>query len=288
MRQPTDVDLEWLQSLFPTLTGLEPLGAGGQKQVFSAKHPTEGDVVLKFLKPPVDLEAIRREIEAVSKIESERIPRILGVGEITTPMGPCVWFRETRILGQTLRSRLGSGPLDLPSILHFGLQMLRCLAAAERARIVHRDVKPDNVIIDPNGDYWLLDFGIARHLDLNSLTDSGDVRGKCTPDYAPPEQFRNLKTEIDARCDLFALGVTIVECAAGVNPFRFGARDALETCVRVETMRLSPLPDSFPLEFRELVAAMTQKRRVHRPQTAQQALGWMEEIYGNQSWHPGS
>ncbi|MFX8601132.1 serine/threonine protein kinase, partial [Acinetobacter baumannii] len=74
-------------------------------------------------------------------------------------------------------------------------------------------------MIDLNGDFWLLDFGIARHLAMSSLTADFRTFGKFTPGYAPIEQWRNLKSEIDSRSDMFALGVTIIEASTGVNPF---------------------------------------------------------------------
>jgi len=98
-------------------------------------------------------------------------------------------------------------------VLKLGLQVMEALERAERSQIVHRDVKPENIMQDSAGGFWLLDFGIARHLDLSSLTASGLPYRKMTLGYAPPEQCRNFKREIDSRADLFALGVTMHECA---------------------------------------------------------------------------
>jgi eukaryotic-like serine/threonine-protein kinase len=158
--------------------------------------------------------------------------------------------------------------------------VLEALAAAEAVRIVHRDVKPDNIISDPGGSFWLLDFGVARHPDLRSLTPTGLPFGKGTLGYCPPEQFRNIKPAIDGRADLFGLGVTLYECASGSNPFRAGARNDLEVLKRVERMALLPLRLSFGAgnEFRDLVDSMTQKRRDQRPASAAEALQWIQEI----------
>jgi eukaryotic-like serine/threonine-protein kinase len=86
-----------------------------------------------------------------------------------------------------------------------------------------------------------IDFDIARHLRLESLTATAAAFGQFTWGYAPPEQCRNIKAQIDARSDLFALGVTLYECATGSNPFRKGARDPLEILSRIEGMPLPPL-----------------------------------------------
>jgi eukaryotic-like serine/threonine-protein kinase len=147
---------------------------------------------------------------------------------------------------------------------------------------VHRDVKPENIMQDSAGDFWLLDFGIARHLDLSSLTASGLPYGKMTLGYAPPEQCRNFKREIDSRADLFALGVTMHECATGKNGFLDPPpRDHLELLRRVERFALPPLalPIAAKESCRDLVATMTQKNRVHRPRTVREAMLWLQEIY---------
>ncbi len=276
----TTIDMVWLQKQFPQLAKLTPLSVGGQKLVFSAIHQVDGEVVLKLLRPPQNHEATRREILAVSHVNSNRVPQILEVGTITTNVGDCFWFREQRIAGHTVRELLANGPLSIPDFLNLGLHTLESLLAAEQVGIVHRDVKPENIIRDVSGDFWLLDFGIARHLDLDSLTATALSFGRFTPGYAPPEQFRNIKPEIDSRCDLFALGVTLFECATGRNPFIEGTRDSMEQVTRVENMALPQLNLSFTgaREFADLVASMTQKRRSHRPSTVREAYDWMKEI----------
>jgi serine/threonine-protein kinase len=90
-----------------------------------------------------------------------------------------------------------------------GILRRREVVAAEAVSIVHRDVKPANIIVDPQGEFWLIDFGVARHLDLDSLTATAAPGGCGTIGYAPAEQCRNDKPDIDARADLFALGVTL-------------------------------------------------------------------------------
>lgn len=175
---------------------------------------------------------------------------------------------------------LQAGPLNTTRLLRLGLHTLDALSKAEAEQIVHRDVKPQNIMLDAAGHFWLLDFGLARHLTLSSMTPTADPFGKCTPGYAPPEQFRNIKSEIDGRADLFALGVTLYECATGSNPFRHGARNVLDIFRNVETKHLVPLSLKFGSanEFRDLVATMTQKRRDHRPRTVAEALDWMMDI----------
>jgi len=275
------IDITWLQSIFTDLSDFRPLGQGGQKLVLAARHPTDGDVVLKIVYPKTNPESARREILAVQQIQSPRVPRILEHGVADTNLGPCVWVREELVSGSTLRSILASGPIPAQRILLLGLQMMEALERAEHAQIVHRDVKPDNIMQDLAGDFWLLDFGIARHLELSSLTATALPYGKMTLGYAPPEQCRNLKREIDSRADLFALGVTMYECATGKNDFLTPApRDHLELLKRVEQLTLPPvmLPIAAKESFRDLIATMTQKNRIHRPRNIVEAKIWIQEI----------
>jgi serine/threonine-protein kinase len=274
-------DLDWLNANFPDLTDFKSLGQGGQKLVMTAHHKVDGEVVLKIIHPRTDIETVRREILAVQKIQSPRVPRIMAYGSATTHLGPCVWIREELIKGQTVRQLLVGGPLATTSVLRLGLHMMEALERAEAARIVHRDVKPENIICDLHGTFWLLDFGIARHLVLSSLTATGLPFGKMTLGYAPPEQCRNIKSAIDSRADLFALGVTLHECGTGKNSFFDPPpRDHIELLKRVERWVLSPvdLPILERESFRDLVQSMTQKNRVHRPRTVKEALFWLREV----------
>ena len=277
----SQVTAAWLAGQFPDLQNIQPLSRGGQKLVFSAQHLHDGDVVLKLMHPNADIERTRREIIAVARVQSTRVPIILDQGTVLTPVGECFWFREQRIIGQTVRERLNrNGAFNIPDLLRLALHVSETLVAAEVVSIVHRDVKPDNLIIDLAGDYWLIDFGLARHLGLESLTATADAFGHVTWGYAPLEQCRNIKLQIDSRADLFALGVTLYECATGQNPFRVGARDVLEVLRRVESQNLPRLQLRFgsASEFSDLIATLTQRYRIHRPQSAREAHQWIREI----------
>src|SRR5439155_9437151 len=103
------LDIGWLQQQFPDLHELRLLGSGGQKYVFSAQHPQDGNVVLKLIHPSQDPELVRREILAVSRVESSRVPRILDEGQLQTQFGAFVWIREQRVMGDSLRHVLATG-----------------------------------------------------------------------------------------------------------------------------------------------------------------------------------
>lgn len=266
----------------PELSSVVDFPEGGQKWVYSAIHPSDGEVVIKIIKPNTDVNRVHREILAVRRANSPRVPRILEVGVFpNTPEGSNLpWFREQRINGESVRQILVRGILDKDNVLRLGLHVLEALADVAQVRIIHRDVKPENIIRCTKSNYWLLDFGIARHLDLLSLTDTAWLGGPGTPGYAPPEQFRNRKRELDGRADLFALAVTIVECITGRNPYRDGARTPAEVFQRIEQNPL-PIPNipwDIGNNFTELIRAMGQRRVDCRPSNIQEALEWMREI----------
>lgn len=274
------IDLNWLHTIFPNLQNIQPLDDGGQKSVFTADHPVDGKIVLKLFHPRANVDRAVREVEAVAEIKSPRVPKILESGTIPASTGDMIWFREEFIDGQTLREKLRHGQLNEEEVLRIGLHVLEALRAAEECRIVHRDMKPENIIIAADGSAWILDFGLARHLDKVSLTATALPLGIFTPGYAPPEQFKNLKPDQDSRTDLFALGVTLYECVEGTNPFIDGARDLFEVLHRVENNLLPAISRQIDgrNELSQLVLSMTRPKPSHRPATVEEALIWMQEI----------
>lgn len=274
------MDIPWIAARFSQLTDLQPLAKGGQKLVFAAQHANEGDVVLKLLLKASGEERLEREVLAGQLVECDRVPRVFETGSLATPLGECIWLREQRVQGTTLRARLNAGPLDFPSVLRLGGQLLTTLVQAESKRIVHRDIKPENVMVDRSQDFWLLDFGLARHLDLESLTATRFQFGVGTLGYSAPEQMRNQKREIDGRADLFAMGVLLYEAATGVNPFLTGARDELEVLRRLEQQPLPrlQLPADHNGALADFVSTLAQKFPTQRPRTIGDALTWIREI----------
>jgi serine/threonine protein kinase len=273
------IKLDWLQKQFPSVTGLAPLDKGGQKEVFTGLHPTDGSVVLKLFSESANPERAMREVQAVVTVKCPRVPTIFGVGTVDSPVGKLIWLRELKLEGESLRARIKKGALDGPSVMRLGLHILEALTAAEKCRIVHRDVKPANIFVDTAGNYWLLDFGLARHLDKDSLTATGARFGVGTVGYSPAEQFRNKKDDIDGRSDLFALGITLYEAVQGEHPFRNGCRDQAELLRKIENEPVPKITASVgSSDFVDLIHSMTRNRRDHRPPTSAEALIWMQEI----------
>ncbi len=277
------IDFEWLKQQFPHIKDLQPLSRGGQKFVFSCIDPQFGSCVLKLIQPGAE-ERFEREIEAVTRIASDYIPKVFQVGTVSSQVGELIWLIEQRIEGITLRQLLLRGPLSKDLLLFLASNLISASASAEAVQVVHRDIKPENVIIEQLGKAWLLDFGIARILDLDSKTRTDAVSGPHTPGYGAPEQFRNRKRDIDGRTDLFAIGVVLYECATGRNPFVVGARDRIDILTRVERMPLPALNLVWDREkqFSGFVSTLTQKFPYQRPSSCEEAFNWIKEIIKGQ------
>lgn len=273
------VDQAWLAKEFPQLRDIESLDAGGQKEVFSARTGAGARVVLKLFHATANPECVVRELNAVRGLADSRVPRILEVGTARSNVGQHIWFIEEFVEGETLRKRVQQGPQSPGDVRRWAEQLLSTLVAAEAAAVVHRDIKPENIILDTNGDAWLIDFGIARHLALESVTPTSAFRGPHSPGYAPPEQFENAKHEVDARSDLFALGVVLFECIEGRNPYLLGAANADEVLHRVASTDLprASVQTGISTSFADLIQSMTRRPRSQRPISASEALEWLRE-----------
>lgn len=197
---------------------IKELPKGGQKTVHLAEHPTAGLVVIKkgAIKSFTSLERIKREIELLSELKSEFYPEQYHFNiDIKTKEFEIV---EDYIEGATLREAIKSftNVEQIFSLLH---SLIQGLSIIWDRNIVHRDLKPENIIIRKNGMPCIIDLGIARFLDLESLTKTISPVGPCTPIYASPEQLTNNKNIIDHRTDFFGLGIISLELFLGVHPF---------------------------------------------------------------------
>lgn len=197
---------------------IKELPPGGQKTVHLAEHPTVGLVVIKrgAIKSFTSLERIKREVELLSDLKSEFYPQQYHFNiDVKTKEFEIV---EDYIEGKVLRETMTSfrSHKEIFTLMGF---LVKGLSIIWDKNIVHRDLKPENIIIRSNGLPCIIDLGIARFLDLESLTRTISPMGPCTPIYAAPEQLTNNKSLIDPRTDFFGLGIIALELYLGVHPF---------------------------------------------------------------------
>ena len=214
-----------------TLTGLpgdryQPvarLGAGAFGEVFRARDAILGrDVAVKRIRldafaEPAQLEEVKRRFVREAQVAARlRHPNIVTVHDIVATGATSLIVMEL-VEGETLQSRLRArGRLDLPETIRLLEQVASALDRAHANQVVHRDVKPANIMIEPSGQVKVMDFGIAKLETAANLTSTGLIMG--TPNYMSPEQARGLK--VDGRSDLFSLGCVLYECLTGTRPFQ--------------------------------------------------------------------
>ena len=194
------------------------LGAGASATVWLAFDTVlERRVAVKILADgrdgePDKLERFRREARALAKLGHPNIVTVIDTGDDEgTP-----FIVLEYVAGETLKARIrNAGRLPVDEALAYTIEVARALAAAHERGIVHRDVKSQNILLHPDGDAKLTDFGIARSGTEPSLTQGGRVLG--TTDYVSPEQA--LGHEVTGQSDLYSLGIVLYEALTGAVPF---------------------------------------------------------------------
>src|SRR5437764_15270974 len=195
------------------------IGAGGMSTVFRALDETlQRQVAIKLMNREVaadsdQLERFRREARAVARLSHPHVVTVIDAGE--DEGRPFIVFEYVE--GETLKERIRRyGRLPVAEAMAYAIEIGRALMAAHHERIVHRDVKPQNVLIDPEGRAKVTDFGIARSLELDGLTAAGRVLG--TTDYVAPEQA--IGDGATEQSDIYSLGITLWEMLTGDVPFK--------------------------------------------------------------------
>ncbi len=222
------------------------LGEGNMAEVYRAiDRETGSEVVLKLphLAIAGDLTAFhryRRESEVAANLEHPGVQRLLS-----EPRAQYMVLEY--IEGQSLRSYLAErGQLPVDDVLRIGIQLAEILEYVHSRGVIHRDLKPDNVLIGPDGRVTLTDFGIALRLSSRRLTLSHLSNAVGTPDYMAPEQVRGQRG--DERTDVYALAAMLYELLAGVVPYpASGALDAMRRKVQTDPPLVRRLrPDAPP------------------------------------------
>jgi len=195
------------------------LGSGGMSTVYLARDTTlDRPVAVKVMHREMSeqadqLERFRQEARAVAKISHPNVVAVIDAGED----GGYPYIVFEYVEGETLKARINRvGALDVQESLAYAIEIARGLTVAHARKMVHRDIKPQNVLIDAEGRAKLTDFGISRQLEKDGLTATGRVLG--TTDYVAPEQA--MGRGADQRSDIYSLGVVLFEMLTGHVPFQ--------------------------------------------------------------------
>ncbi len=194
------------------------LGSGGMSTVYLARDETlDRPVAVKVMHREMSeqedqLQRFRQEARAVAKLTHPNVVSVIDAGED----GGYPYIVFEYIKGETLKQRIGRvGALDTQEAIAYAIEVGRGLGVAHARNMVHRDIKPQNVLIDEEGRAKLTDFGISRQLEQDGVTATGRVLG--TTDYVAPEQA--MGKGVDPRSDIYSLGVVLYEMLVGQVPF---------------------------------------------------------------------
>jgi hypothetical protein len=282
---------------------IEELGRGGLGAVYRARQISLGrDVALRVIKPelasnPPFLARFTREAYAAAQLAHPNLVRILDLGEDRGTIFLSMEFVEGQTLGQLLRER---GKLDPEAAAGYVLQAARGLKSAHEQGMIHRDIKPDNLLLDRHGVVKVADLGLvkspelARELDpldagASAASDPDRTRATIatgTPAFMAPEQGRGAAL-VDARADIYSLGCTLHELVTGRPPFE--GRTALEATSRHQSEPIAP-PDVVvprePKALSEIILRMVAGRPADRFQELGEVIQALESFLGVASAGP--
>lgn len=264
---------------------LSKLGAGGMGEVHRARdEKLNRDVAIKVLPASMfkDADRIRRFVQEAKAASALNHPNIITIYEIE--QADSIQFIATEFIdGETLRERIRRAPLKLDEVLDVCAQIASALSAAHAAGIVHRDIKPDNIMLRHDGIVKVLDFGLAKLTEQTAdvidteaatraagMTEPGVVMG--TALYMSPEQARG-KT-VDARTDIFSLGVVLYETVTGRLPFEGSTSSEVLASILgdKEPQPLARYAREVPAELERIVEKALRKDRDERYQTVKDLL----------------
>ncbi|RMG07447.1 MAG: FHA domain-containing protein [Planctomycetota bacterium] len=257
---------------------LGALGEGGYGRVYAARQrSTDRLVAVKIL--AVDegarAEALRRFVREGQVCARLRNPNVVEVYEFSATERGAYLVMEL-VNGPNALDRVSSGPLHLSEALEVGHQVAAGLEAIHEAGVVHRDVKPSNILLTPRGVAKLGDFGIAKDLSGPlDLTQSNTGLGSLP--YVSPEQARDAR-RADARSDLYSLGATLYHLLGGRPPFRADRPDVLLRIVEEPPPELGDLRSELPPALLRLVHELLAKRPEARPSSAAEVRQRLAEL----------
>jgi serine/threonine protein kinase len=200
---------------------IEKIAEGGMGAIYRGRQRESGQVVAVKIMPahmaqnPILLKRFEQEFRAASRLDHPNIVRAIDYGDAGDQPYLVMEFVEGESLGQKIERE---GRMPEPDAIRIIAQVAQGLHRAHKQNLVHRDVKPDNILVRPDGVAKLADLGLVKETDTDlNLTKTG--RGLGTPHFMAPEQFRNAKNA-DSRCDIYSLGATLYQMVTGELPFR--------------------------------------------------------------------
>jgi HAMP domain-containing protein len=253
----------------------EVLGMGGMGVVYRAvDRELQEPVAIKTLRPEamsadtVALERFKQEIRLARKIAHRNVVRTYDLGEVKGMYYLTMEFVEGKSLKQLIETR---GRLPIPVTITIGKQLCRALEVAHEQGVIHRDIKPQNMVVEPSGFLKVMDFGIARLANPpkgKGLTEAGMSIG--TPDYMSPEQLQGM--DLDPRSDLYSAGVVLFECVSGRVPYE---ADTPWSLIAKHLEEEPPDPRTLNAEVPETLSAAILKAMGRKPEDRYQTAAEM-------------
>ncbi|EIW01044.1 Stk1 family PASTA domain-containing Ser/Thr kinase [Thermoanaerobacter siderophilus] len=261
---------------------LEKIGEGGMAKVYKAKcHLLNRIVAIKILRPEFAadedfVKKFRRESQAAASLSHPNIVSIYDVGQ----EGDIYYIVMEYVKGRTLKKLISEngGPLEVGRAIEIARQVCKALDHAHRNRIIHRDIKPQNILVTDDDVVKVTDFGIARAANGSTITYTGDVVG--TAYYFSPEQARG--GIVDERTDIYSLGIVLYEMLTGKVPFEGDSPISVALKhIQEDIIPPSKLNDKVPKELDQIVLKATQKDVNLRYQTAADFLKDLDTFLRN-------
>jgi len=260
---------------------IEEIGKGGMGRIYKAlDKELEEKVALKLIKPEISadektIQRFRNELKLARRISHMNVCRMFDLNK----EGETHYITMEYVPGEDLKSSLRRiGPLSLGKALIIARQVCEGLAEAHRLGVVHRDLKPQNIMIDREGNARIMDFGIARSLEAKGITEDGLIIG--TPEYMSPEQVEGKKA--DQRSDIYSIGVILYEMVTGHIPFEG------KTPLSIASKHLTAIPiepkiinAQIPEDLSRVIMKCLEKEKEKRYQKVEELLSEFRKIEKN-------